>query len=58
VDVPVSLINADHDRIAPLADLRTYAGRVDKALVVKDSGHLPMIERPEAFLAAFSDAVA
>ncbi len=56
VDVPVALINADHDRIAPLADLRTYAGRVDKVLVVKDSGHLPMIERREAFLAALSDA--
>lgn len=56
VDVPVALINGDHDRIAPLADLRAYAGRVDKVLVVKDSGHLPMIERHEAFLAALSDA--
>ena len=52
VDVPVSLINGDRDRIAPLSDLRAYAGRVDKALVVKGSGHLPMIERPEAFLSA------
>jgi pimeloyl-ACP methyl ester carboxylesterase len=57
VDVPVALINGDHDRIAPLADLRRYAGRVDKVLVVKDTGHLPMIERPDAFLAALSDAI-
>jgi pimeloyl-ACP methyl ester carboxylesterase len=57
VDVPVTLINGDHDLIAPLSDLRTYAGRVDQALVVKDTGHLPMIERPEAFLAALNQAI-
>lgn len=57
IDVPVSLINGDHDRIAPLADLRAYASRVDQALVVKNTGHLPMIERPEPFLAALSEAI-
>lgn len=56
VDVPVTLINADRDRIAPLADLRAYTGRADKVLVVKDSGHLPMLERREAFLSALRDA--
>lgn len=49
VGVPVVLINGDADLIAPLADLRSFAGRVDEALVVKRAGHLPMIERPEAF---------
>jgi len=57
IDVPVTLINGDHDLIAPLADLRTYPGRVDQVLVVKDTGHLPMLERPRAFVAALEQAI-
>jgi pimeloyl-ACP methyl ester carboxylesterase len=57
VDVPVTLINGDHDRIAPLADLRAYTGRVDQAIIIKHTGHLPMIERPEAFAAALTQAI-
>jgi pimeloyl-ACP methyl ester carboxylesterase len=57
VDAPVALINGDHDRIAPLADLRTYPGRVDKALVIKNSGHMPMLERPDAFVDALTVAL-
>jgi pimeloyl-ACP methyl ester carboxylesterase len=57
VDVPVTLINGDHDLIAPLADLRAYPGRVDHALIVKGTGHLPMIEDPDAFIAAIAYAI-
>jgi cis-3-alkyl-4-acyloxetan-2-one decarboxylase len=57
VDAPVTLINGDHDRIAPLADLRTYPGPVEKALVIKDSGHMPMLERPDSFLDALTVAL-
>ena len=57
VDLPVALINGDHDLIAPLEDLRAYPGRVDRALVVKGTGHLPMIEAPEAFVAALDQAL-
>ena len=58
VAVPVALINGDHDRIAPLADLRGYPGRVDRALIVHATGHVPMIERPDAFVDAFEKAIA
>jgi pimeloyl-ACP methyl ester carboxylesterase len=51
------LINSDHDLIAPLADLRSYPGRVDQALIVKGSGHLPMLEVPEKFVEVFSAAL-
>lgn len=54
VDVPVALINGDHDLIAPLADLRAYSGRVDQAVIVKGTGHLPMLEAPGAFTAALN----
>jgi cis-3-alkyl-4-acyloxetan-2-one decarboxylase len=57
VDVPVALINGDHDFIAPLADLRAYRGRVDQAVIIKGTGHLPMLEAPDAFVAAL-DTVA
>jgi pimeloyl-ACP methyl ester carboxylesterase len=54
VAVPVALINGDHDLIAPLADLRAYPGRVDQALIVKGTGHLPMLEAPQRFVEAFN----
>jgi cis-3-alkyl-4-acyloxetan-2-one decarboxylase len=57
VEVPVVLINGDSDLIAPLADLRAYRGRVDLALVVKDVGHVPMLERPDAFERAMRTAL-
>jgi pimeloyl-ACP methyl ester carboxylesterase len=57
VGAPVTLINGDHDRIAPLADLRTYPGRVERALVIKNSGHVPMLERPDAFVDALTVAL-
>lgn len=57
VDAPVALINGDHDLIAPLSDLRAYRGRVDRVLIVKQTGHLPMVERPAAFLDAFDHAI-
>ena len=57
VDVPVTLVNGDHDLIAPLADLRTYRGRVDRAFVIKNAGHLPMLEQPDALARALSDAL-
>jgi pimeloyl-ACP methyl ester carboxylesterase len=57
VDAPVALINGDHDLIAPLADLRAYPGRVDQVFVVKGTGHLPMLEAPESFVAAFNGAL-
>jgi cis-3-alkyl-4-acyloxetan-2-one decarboxylase len=57
VDLPVALINGDHDLIAPLEDLRAYPGRVDRALVIKCTGHLPMIEAPATFLAALNQAL-
>ena len=57
VHVPVALINGGHDLIAPLTDLRDYPGRVDQSLVIKGAGHLPMIEDPGAFMAAFDSCV-
>jgi pimeloyl-ACP methyl ester carboxylesterase len=58
VDVPVALISGDHDLIAPLADLRAYPGRVDQALIVKGTGHLRMLEAPQAFTAALLAVIA
>lgn len=57
VDAPVALINGDHDLIAPLADLRAYTGRVDQAIVIKGTGHLPMLEAPDAFVAALNSVL-
>lgn len=57
IDVPVALINGDHDLIAPLEDLRDYPGRIDRALIVKGTGHLPMIEAPDTFVAALNQAL-
>jgi pimeloyl-ACP methyl ester carboxylesterase len=57
VDVPAALINSDHDLIAPLADLRAYPVGVDQALVVKGTGHLPMLEVPEKFVEVFDAAL-
>ena len=58
IDVPVALVNGDHDLIAPLADLRSYRGRADHVIVIKQTGHLAMIERPEAFTAALEGVIA
>ena len=44
-------IGADHDAISPLADLAAFAQAVPAArtVVLEGTGHMLMLERPDAF---------
>jgi pimeloyl-ACP methyl ester carboxylesterase len=48
---PVMAIGADHDPISPLADLKAFAEAVPaaRAVVLEGTGHMLMLERPDAF---------
>ena len=54
ITIPTLVVWGEHDKLIPLADGQSYASGIAGAqlLVVKDSGHAPMIETPTAFLAA------
>jgi pimeloyl-ACP methyl ester carboxylesterase len=51
LDVPVAAIWGDRDRMVPVADAEVLLRAVPAATLhlLPDCGHLPMIERPEAF---------
>jgi cis-3-alkyl-4-acyloxetan-2-one decarboxylase len=51
VKCPVMAIGADHDPISPLSDLAAYADAVPAAhtVVIEGTGHMLMLERPDAF---------
>lgn len=53
VGCPVLAIGADHDPIAPLAELEKFAAAVPEARVVvlEGTGHMVMLERADAFTA-------
>jgi pimeloyl-ACP methyl ester carboxylesterase len=48
---PVMAIGADHDAISPLSDLRAFAEALPTArtVVLEGTGHMLMLERPDAF---------
>lgn len=49
---PTLLIGGEQDRIAPPADLRSFAAARPAArqlVLLPDAGHLPMLERPDEF---------
>ncbi|AMO98130.1 alpha/beta hydrolase fold family protein [Collimonas arenae] len=54
ITIPTLVIWGQHDALLPLSDGRHFAsGIADAKLeVIADSGHAPMIETPDAFLAA------
>ncbi len=51
IDVPALVVHGDEDRVVPLANGRLLASRMPRAelVVMKGSGHSPMLEEPEAF---------
>jgi pimeloyl-ACP methyl ester carboxylesterase len=58
IDVPVALIWGRRDRMAPLRIAELATAKFGWALhAVEDTGHVPHIEQPEAFLASLRAAV-
>jgi pimeloyl-ACP methyl ester carboxylesterase len=51
--VPVAAIWGDRDRMVPPGDAATLQQHVPSAIIrfLPGAGHLPMVERPEAFAA-------
>src|SRR5690606_18416783 len=49
--VPALFVHGTHDRTIPIAAARDAARRAGAALVELDTGHWPMFEAPEPFLA-------
>jgi 2-hydroxymuconate-semialdehyde hydrolase len=55
IAAPVALIWGRQDRFVPLSLAEATASRLDWPLsVIEDSGHVPHVERPQAFVDAFS----
>lgn len=54
ITVPTLVVWGRHDQLLPLALGERYAREIPgaKLVVIEDSGHLPMIESPTAFVAA------
>ncbi|MGH2829131.1 MAG: alpha/beta fold hydrolase, partial [Actinomycetota bacterium] len=54
IEAPVLVIHGDRDRLVPLAAVRALvAGRDGWTLeVLEETGHVPMLERPEEFAAS------
>jgi pimeloyl-ACP methyl ester carboxylesterase len=54
ITIPTLVIWGAHDSLLPLKDGRYFAARIRGAefKIIADSGHAPMIETPDAFLAA------
>jgi 2-hydroxymuconate-semialdehyde hydrolase len=59
VTVPTALLWGRHDRMVPVRVAESAAAATGWPLhVVEDAGHLPHVERTDAFLAAVADATA
>ena len=55
VDVPTTLLWGRHDRFVPLALAETASVRLGWPLrVIEDAGHVPHVERPDAFVEALA----
>jgi len=54
ISVPTLIVWGESDQILPVAHARAAAGRIrhSRLVIVPDCGHMPHIERPEAFLDA------
>jgi len=57
ITVPTLIVWGEHDGLLPLAQGKRFAAEIPGArlVVVPDTGHAPMIETPQAFLAALGD---
>jgi len=55
ISVPTLIVWGESDQILPVAHGRRAAGRIphSRLVTIPDCGHMPHIERPEAFLDAF-----
>jgi len=55
IDVPTLLVWGDHDRLFPLEHARAYLKLIPgaKLVIVPQCGHVPQIEKPNDFVAAF-----
>ncbi len=53
IDVPTLLVWGDHDRMFPLEHARAYQALIPgaKLVVVPECGHVPHLEKPDAFVA-------
>ena len=51
ISCPTLVVQGDQDILVPLGDAREYERRIPKAtsLILADTGHVPMIERPRTF---------
>jgi pimeloyl-ACP methyl ester carboxylesterase len=51
ISCPALVVQGDQDILVPLGDAREYERRIPKAtsLILADTGHVPMIERPLTF---------
>jgi len=54
MSVPTLIVWGASDRILPVAHARAAAGRIrhSRLVIIPDCGHMPHVERPEAFLEA------
>ena len=54
IDVPTLLIWGDHDRMFPKEHALAYQKAIPgaKVVIVPECGHVPQIEKPDAFVAA------
>jgi pimeloyl-ACP methyl ester carboxylesterase len=54
ISVPTLIVWGESDQILPVAHARAAAGRIphSRLAIVRDCGHMPHVERPEAFLEA------
>ncbi len=54
ISVPTLIVWGESDRILPVAHGRRAAGRIPRSrlAIIPDCGHMPHVERPEAFLEA------
>jgi pimeloyl-ACP methyl ester carboxylesterase len=57
IDIPITLIWGSHDRFVPLSLAEGASARLDWPLrVIDETGHVPHIERTEAFLDALMES--
>ena len=51
IDCPVRIVWGTEDRLVPLRDADVFAELIPNArkVVYEDTGHVPMLERPERF---------